>query len=138
LPYLCIYSKGRIPALRRYDLADPVFLPFGCNLPDILYRILEILLRRTERRRFLQPMWSDPFEGLASRGRLTSALDRREVESRGPSSTQGDVGSIGWMGGRITPRRASRGLGVRSIRSRRGRGHHSRYWIISGAEGSLR
>jgi hypothetical protein len=88
MAYLCVNRKIRLPAVRRYNLTDPILGCLRRNLLDILKWIFELLLRRTIRWRFLQSMRSYPFCGLSASCGLSSSFHARHVQRSGMHRTE--------------------------------------------------
>ena len=78
--YLGINGKWRVPAIRRYDLDDAVFLRFFADALDVLNRILELFRRRSICLRLLEAKHAIWLWWLVVRRSVASALDGRKIE----------------------------------------------------------
>jgi hypothetical protein len=74
-PYLRVHCKWWIPILGWYDPANTIFLPLRGNLADVLYRVFELFVGRTEGWSLLQAMRTNPFDRFSGSIGLPSSLD---------------------------------------------------------------
>lgn len=103
---LGINRKVWIPRIRRNDLANTKTLGFGCNLAHVFYWVFPLFLCWLEDGRLLQIVYATClFERFLDSSRLTSTLNRRQVQrqtNHAAQSRQGVCGISVWVCGSIS------------------------------------
>lgn len=97
LTYLGVDGEAWFPTVGWNYFADSVFTSLWRDLLDVLHRVMEFVLCRSEGGRILQAMWTDSLVCLADGHWVTSLLDGSHVERRCAASAEGYVGRICWV-----------------------------------------